>query len=113
MHLHLRVAVFERIRRALGFEWQLALFPNRNKADTKRVGDRRAEEKTARINSHHFVDRQIAAAAEKDFDRFVKKSRIDQDGSDILEDNSALREIWYVTNSGRRRSIMVSAIAAG
>ncbi len=101
MHLHFGIAVFERVGRARRLERQLPFLADRNKANAERVGDRRPEKKSARVDADDLVNRQGAAAFQENVDRFPKELRVDQDRRDVLEDDPVFRKIGDIADRPR------------
>jgi hypothetical protein len=99
MHLHFGVAIFQRVGGTLGFERQLSFFSDRHKPDPERVGNGRTEEKTPRIDTDYFVDRQLPAALKKKLDRFPEEIPVDQNRGDILKDDPVFGKIGHVANA--------------
>src|SRR5205814_10617668 len=96
VQLHLGLAIFERIFRALGLVRQQAFLSQRDKTNPELVGDRRAKEKSARIDPDDFVDRLSAALLEKRIDRRAEQRATGENGRDVLEDDSRFRKIRHL-----------------
>src|SRR5438445_554532 len=91
-------AIFKRIRLPHGRERQLAGLSDRSEARADSIRDRRAENEPAALDADDDVDPLILKWERKAVDGRAESCRLLQQRRDVVEQDSSLRKIWYVTN---------------
>src|SRR5215469_18042456 len=76
VHLHLCFTILERVFRSLRSIGKLAAFSDRDKPDTKFIGDCRSKNKPARVDPDNLVNVSSAAALQKKINRRTKQDRV-------------------------------------
>ena len=93
MHFHRGFAVFQRITLRHGFKRQLALFADGHEADIQLVGQRGADNETARVQTGHHVDFLPHVAVGKQIHQQAEIFRALQHGGDVVKQNAFFRPI--------------------
>jgi len=76
VHLHFRFAILMGIPRDLRLVWKLAAFSDRDKSDTKFIGDCRSKNKPARVDPNNLVNLYSTAALQKKINRRTKQDGV-------------------------------------
>ncbi len=107
MHLHGRLAVFERVGESLGLAGELALLTHGDETDSQGVGRRRAEEEASGVNANDliraFPSRQGAAVGAETIHGPAQAVGVREERHDVLEEDAGFGKIRHVAHEAIER----------
>lgn len=100
-------SVFEFVLHVMDGSGQLSGLSNRNESGRQGLGDRGAEDETARLGPQDEVNALASKGVDHEFDRESERGGIGQEGCEVLEHDAGLGKIRHVSDEGEQLVVHV------